>query len=99
MLKGQQLSSLRHSTASGGIKIANSNPNKLNVSPRSARIAPTKATRPVQCNVTKKETAGISSKLVAKASKTVDSWLSEDFDFNNFYGEDGTKNERSVSCT
>jgi hypothetical protein len=47
-----------------------------------------------------KDTASVSSKFVVKASKKVENWLSEDFDFHDFYdrnNDGGEGIERSVS--
>lgn len=87
-----------HSVAPGQVKIASINSSRLITPPLSKYVGSSKATRLVQCHASHDgSSSGASSTLVARASKQVDTWLSEDFDFNNFYDEDGTNNERSVS--
>ncbi|KAL4514753.1 hypothetical protein Ndes2526B_g03917 [Nannochloris sp. 'desiccata'] len=96
MIKGQESSTLGHSTASSQIKSSYAKPNKQGTPPFSTHIALSNATRPVYCKVSNKGTA-LTSKLVAKASKTVDSWLSEDLDFSDFYNRnvEGNKDRSS----
>ena len=101
MLKGQQLSSLVASTAPSHALIRSTKLTKHNVLPLAKYIASPRPRGPVQCQVSNnKDTGATSSKLVAKATERVESWLSEDFDFHDFYdrksGGDGN-NERSVS--
>ena len=97
MLKVQHLASLGHSVAPEQVEIVSINFRRLTAPPFTTYIASPRATRPVQCHASHEDGSGASSTIVARASKTVDTWLSEDFDFNNFYDEDGTNNERSVS--
>jgi len=96
MLKGQHFSKLGHSAASTQMKTVYGKPNKCDMPPFRTHFAQSKATRPVQCNGTNKDTAP-PSKLVAKASKTVDGWLAEDTDFSDFYYDVEGNTDRSVS--
>jgi hypothetical protein len=96
MLKWQQLSTLGHSTTSAPMKTSFKKPKQYNTPSFTTHISLSNTARPVHCNGLKKDTAP-SSILVAKASKTVDSWLAEDFDFSGFYDDAEGNTDRSVS--